>query len=185
MGMGKWFKEKWNNMQGGQVVHDFGVVSSGSKGTREVYRLKGKLRFGKWGWNLHLELDKDPNDSDSTMDSVNIYFNDPVEAMQVFEHAQGLITSNQGPSGESIGPISTRILKLLGGEVVKHFGRIDNHPRGDSNNRVELALVRRKGEYDFFVMVGSRARFDWPVQLIDDMRFMTQACGQLMNQYMG
>lgn len=165
MGVVRSIRSWWSRSQGGEVLRDFGLVHGEWTGAK-TYEARAKLRRCDTAFCLQLQLSDYKAGAEKDFNTLYLYFRSVEQLMAPFRDARERIAGGQGPDGHCIGPIMTRLLRLVSQEVVHHYGRIDHNPEGGNGKQSELTLLRGRGGYWLFFSFQQRNYFMWPASLI-------------------
>jgi hypothetical protein len=179
MGVVSSIRSWWSRSQGGEVLRDFGLVHSEWTGSK-TYQAKAKLRRCDSACCLQLQLSDHKVGSETDFNIVYLYFRTVEELMAPFRDALGRIAGGEGPNGQRIGPVMTRLLRLVSQEVVHHYGRIDHNPVGGNGKQTELTLLRGQGGYWLFFSFQQRNFFMWPASLIQALEHLVPEIQRLV-----
>lgn len=165
MGVVSSIRSWWSRSQGGEVLRDFGLVHSEWTGTK-TYEARARLRRCEQALCLQLQLSDYKVGAEKDVNILYLYFRTVEQLMAPFRDALERIGRREGANGQRIGPIMTRLLRLVSQEVVHHYGRIDRNPEGGNGKQSELTLLRGQGGYWLFFSFQQRDFFMWPASLI-------------------
>jgi hypothetical protein len=147
------------------VLRDFGLVHGEWTGSK-TYEARAKLRRCEEALCLQLQLSDYKAGAEKDFNVLYLYFRSVEQLMAPFRDALERIARREGPNGQRIGPIMTRLLRMVSQEVVHHYGRIDHNPEGGNGKQSELTLLRGQGGYWLFFSFQQRNFFMWPASLI-------------------
>jgi len=156
----------WLEFGSAHLITDFGRIYSERLG-KEAFTLDAKLlREGAW-WVLRLDLRRHWG-STGNREVVDCYFKELWQIKKPFAQLLEDVGAGVTKANMDIG-VFGHVVGFLSGEIIRSYGRIDNHPKNDSRFHTELFLSRTESQYWLVVSVGkgSSEWSRWPTDVGD------------------
>ena len=158
----------WLEFGSAHLITDFGRIYSKRFG-KEVFTLDCKLlREDDW-WVLRLDLRRYWG-STGNREVVDCYFKELWQIKKPFAQLLEDVGAGVTKANMDIGVFGHVVgFLFLSEEIIRSYGRIDNHPTNDSRFHTELFLSRTESQYWLVVSVGkgSSEWSRWPTDVGD------------------
>jgi hypothetical protein len=159
---------RWSSdLQGGEVVCDFGTISTDCPTGGTEYEARATLRRNPHTFCLDLRLRKR-----GRVIALPLHFRSVDELLAPFQDARARAQRQEGPSGEpsSEGFLSRTLMRLAGQRTVHSYGAVNLYSGVPPQARVDLEILTGPQGYWLNISLrGARVSIMWPLTLVEQL----------------
>ncbi len=182
----------WLEYGSAKLITDFGRLYSGRLGN-EAFTVDAKLMREGELWILRLDLRRQWGNT-GNREVVDCYFKELEEIKKPFNELLNDVNAGAMETNIAIGLVTKMLTGISAGEIIRGYGRIDNHPRNDSRFHTELFLSQNASQYWLLLSVGkgSVEWSKWPIdageaiyQLLEQIKKTMEKSTQVSKNFTG
>lgn len=166
----------WFEYGSAKLVTDFGRIYSAKLGD-ETFTVDAKLMQEGELWALRLDFRRQWGNT-GNREVVDCYFKKLKDIKKPFHELVNDVNAKVIETNLASG-LATKILTgVSAGEILRGYGRIDNHPKNDARFHTELFLSKKASQYWLLLSVG-RGSVEWSKWPVDAAKAIDQLLEQI------